>query len=93
MYDETLTILENVDYIDEMFLFGEEESEDPFHFEIDEEMDIVSLDRASALIKEMAERFDNTSYNYLKVAAKNAQNSIQNFINQYEEARGVDFNA
>lgn len=93
MYDETLTILENTDYIDEMFLIDGEETEDPFHFEVNEEMDIISIDRAAALIKEMADRIDSNGFTSIKQAATAAQTSIQNFLNQYEEMRGVDFNA
>ena len=59
MYDENLAILEDADYAADMFWFEGEESDDSFPFGVDEEMDMVSLDRTAALIQEMADRFNN----------------------------------
>lgn len=93
MYDENLAILEDADYAADMFWLEGEESDDSFPFGVDEEMDMVSLDRAAALIQEMTNKFDNIAWNAdgaiarLRESAYSATKSIEEFLNAYTQLR------
>lgn len=93
MYDENLGILEDADYTADMFWIEGEESDDSFPFGVDEEMDMVSLDRTAALIQEMTNRFDNIAWNadgaitQLRESASNAIKNIEKFLNAYTQLR------
>lgn len=93
MYDENLSILEDADYTADMFWIEGEESDDSFPFSVDEEMDMVSLDRTAALIQEMTNRFDNIAWNadgaitQLRESASNATKNIEKFLNAYTQLR------
>lgn len=96
MYDENLGILEDADYTADIFWLEGEESDDSFPFCIDEEMDMVSLDRAAALIQEMTDRFNNIAWNadgtitQLRESASNATKSIEEFLNAYAQLREME---
>lgn len=93
MYDENLSFLEDADYAADMFWLEGEESDDSFPFGVDEEMDMVSLDRASALIQEMTDKFNNIAWNadgaitQLRESAYNATKNIEEFLNAYAKLR------
>ena len=59
MYDENLTILENADYAADMFWLDEKRLDDSSSFSTDEEMNMIFLDRAAALIQEITDKFNN----------------------------------
>lgn len=86
MYDENLTTLEESDYIADMFWLKEEESNDSLLFTIDEEMDMVTIDRTKSLIYDMAEKNIHGSaaeIKDLKNRAKEAQQKIDDFLATY----------
>ena len=90
MFDENLAILEGADYAADTFWL-EEELEDSFPFSIDEEMDMVALDRAAILIQEMADRFNYIPWNadgaitQLRESANNAIENIEKFLSAYTQ--------
>lgn len=99
MYDENLGILETADYKADTFWL-EEGYYDDFTLDIDEEMDLVSIERASSLIEELVSQYDSISMTSEKLedafikmrdAANNAAKSIQHFINTYEKLKEMEF--
>lgn len=97
MYDENLTILEGADYTADTFWFEGEESTDPFPLNFDDdELDMVTIDQTAALIKEMSERFDSSTFDYVKSlsklhdAAYKATVSLQNFVDMYNKVKNME---
>ena len=97
MYDETLSILEDADYTADMFWLGEE-SKDSSPFEIDDELDMVTIDRTATLIEEMSHHFDDifawqadgTIYE-LREAANSAAFYINRFLKAYDELKDLRY--
>ena len=83
MYDENLSILEGADYNADIFWL-EGTSEDPFNITIEQELDLVSIDRTASLIKQLSENLDE-SYSTVRDAAYNAAQAIDKFIRLYNK--------
>lgn len=79
MYDETLGTFEVSDYqTDSFWLEGGYESP----FGVEEELDLVSIDRAASLIRDMSNKLDE-KYSEVRDAAYNAGQAIDEFIRLY----------
>jgi hypothetical protein len=83
MYDENLSILEGADYNADVFWL-EGTSEDPFNITIEQELDLVSIDRTASLIKQLSENLDE-SYSAVRDAAYNAAQAIDKFIRLFNK--------
>ena len=93
-------ILETADYKADTFWLEEGYYNDNFTLDIDEEMDLVSIERASSLIEELVSQYDSISITSEKLedafikmrdAANNAAKSIRYFINTYEKLKEMEF--
>ena len=88
MYDENLSILEDADYNGDIFWL-QEECLDSFSSDIDDEMDMITIDRAAYLIEEMARRFNDIdssadgSVRILREAASKIAINIEDFLSAY----------
>lgn len=100
MYDESLSILEDADYTADKFWLEGEEFEDSFPFGIDEEMSLVSIERAATLIDELSAQYDLFSVSAdemenvlvkMRDAARKATKDIKHFIDTYEKLREAEF--
>ena len=87
MYDENLSILEGADYNADVFWL-EGTSEDPFNITIEQELDLVSIDRTASLIKQLSENLDE-SYSAVRDAAYNAAQAIDKFIRLFNKTMEV----
>lgn len=97
MFDENLSILEDADYAADTFWFEEERNlkNEPL-FEIDDEIDIVTVECTSTLIQEMSQRFDDLfpwsadgSIKQLRDSAQKIEVEIKNFLAAYERLRSL----
>lgn len=96
MYDENLSILEESDYDADSFWLEEEElsytkdDDDDFLFEIDEEMNLISIERTIDVIKDLVDKVSLEHEDLHKIAKKTIKD-INDFINKYEKVSGLDF--
>lgn len=97
MFDENLSILEGADYAADTFWFEEERDlKDGLLFEINDEIDIVTVECTSTLIQEMSQRFDDFfswnadgSIKQLRDSAQKIEVEIKNFLAAYERLRSL----
>ena len=79
MYDEALSTLEASDYnSDSFWLEGGYDSP----FGVEEELDLVSIDRTASLIRDMSNKLDE-EFSEVRDAAYNASQAIDKFIRLY----------
>lgn len=96
MYDEKLAILEASDYAAETFWI-DDDPEEMLYFDIDEEMDMVAIDRALNLIESMSSRFNGVmnaaneeNIICLKNAANKAIKNMKDFLRYYDNLRETE---
>ena len=95
MFDENLSILEDADYTADLFWF----EKPPFYsssFNIDDEINMVTVDQVSTLVQEMSQEFDDLfpwdadgSIKQLRDSARKIEVEIKNFLAAYERLRSL----
>ena len=88
MYDENLSILEGADYAADTFWLEGEELKDSFPFgeeqDLELELDLVSIDRMSSLIRDLSENLDERFFS-VRDAGYNASQAIDKFVYLYNK--------
>ena len=89
MYDENFSTLESADYAADIFWL-EEETKNSFWLEEEEEqdleleLDLVSIDRISSLIRDLSENLDERFFS-VRDAGYNASQAIDKFVYLYNK--------